>query len=282
MNSREITTGDIERVVKDLCIKANTVLRPDVLQALQEAHRKEKGAVAKKMLGVLLANAKIAEKDLIPICQDTGMTVVFMDMGEDVVLTGDSLIDAVNNGVETAYEEGNFRKSVVGDPVIRENTGTNTPAVLHVDIVEGDKVSVSVMPKGFGSENKSRMAMLNPTCTAEDIVDFCVESVKVAGPDACPPYILGIGVGGTMDQCALLAKRALLRPIDKANPKPHIARMERDIKEKVNKLEIGVMGLGGPATAVGVNIEETATHIAGCPVAVNISCHALRSASKVI
>ena len=283
MTGREIKTAEIENTVKTLCVEANTVLRADVLAAMEEAYGKEEeGSLAKKMMGILLENARIAEEKAIPICQDTGMVTVFIDMGKDVIIRGGILSDAVNDGVRKAYEEGFFRKSVVEDPLIRNNTGTNTPAVIHVDIVDGDKLAVSVIPKGFGSENKSRLAMLNPTCTRDEIIDFCVETVKEAGPDACPPYILGVGLGGTMDSCVSLAKKALLRRITESNPKPHIAELERGVKEKANALGTGVMGLGGSVTVMGVNIEEYPTHIAGCPIAVNLSCHALRSASAVI
>ncbi|MFC1644153.1 fumarate hydratase [Candidatus Omnitrophota bacterium] len=282
MMGREVKTADIESTVRSLCIKANTVLRSDVLRGLEEGYGEEKEAsIAKKMMGILLDNARVAEENVIPLCQDTGMVAVFIEMGEDVVVRGD-LVEAVNSGVEKAYKEGYFRKSVVRDPIIRKNTTTNTPAIVHIDIVKGDRLAVSVMPKGFGSENKSRLGMLKPTCTPDEIADFCVETVRIAGPDACPPYILGIGLGGTMESCALLAKKALLRPIDKPNPKQHIAELEQKIKERANALGIGVMGLGGPATVMGVNIEEGPTHIAGCPVAVNLSCHALRSAEAVI
>ncbi|MFC1480084.1 fumarate hydratase [Candidatus Omnitrophota bacterium] len=282
MTGREIKAADIESTVVTLCIKANTVLRSDVLRGLEESYAEVKESpIAKKMMGILLDNAKVAEEKAIPLCQDTGMVAVFIEMGENVVVHGD-LVEAVNSGVEKAYKEAYFRKSVVKDPIIRKNTATNTPAIVHIDIVKGDRLAVSVMPKGFGSENKSRLAMLKPTCTPEEIADFCVETVRIAGPDACPPYILGIGLGGTMEACALLAKKALLRPIDKSNPKEHIAELEQRIKERANALGIGVMGLGGPATVIGVNIEEAPTHIAGCPVAVNISCHALRSAEAVI
>ena len=280
---RVVQRDDIERSVKDLCVRANNELRPDVLKALKRvSDSRENSAMSKKMLSILLENAEIAKKTQQPICQDTGMVAVFIEMGSDVHVEGGNIAEAVNNGVRDAYEEACFRKSVVADPIMRENTGTNTPAVIHIDPVDGSSVKISVMPKGFGSENKSRTAMLNPTCSFEDIVDFCVETVKIAGPDACPPYILGVGLGGTMEGCALLAKKALLQPVGGSNPKQHIADLEREIEKKVNELKIGVMGLGGPGTVLGVNILEGPTHIAGMPVAVNLSCHALRSASTVI
>ncbi|MFH1305891.1 MAG: fumarate hydratase [Candidatus Omnitrophota bacterium] len=283
MTARRVKAKHIENIVRDLCIQANTVLRPDVLKALVEVHRKaQKASLEEKMLGVLLDNAALARDKGVPLCQDTGMLIVFVEIGEEVLVCDGSLKDAINKGVEAAYREGCFRKSVVGDPLTRKNTGTNTPAVIHADIVSGDKITVSVMPKGFGSENKSRLNMLLPTCGPDEITDFCVKAVKAAGPDACPPYILGIGLGGTMDSCALLAKKALLRPIDRPNPAPHIAELEERIKKEANALEVGVMGLGGAATVIGVNIDEAPTHIAGLPVVINISCHALRSACAVI
>ena len=283
MKIRKIKALEIERTVKELCISANTVLRNDVVRAIRKAYREENnGTLAKKMLGILLENARTAEKEKIAICQDTGMVTVFIDMGQDVVVYGGGIKDAINRGVKKAYSETFFRKSVVRDPLIRENTGSNTPAVVHMDIVRGKAFRISVVPKGFGSENKSSLAMLNPTCTSEDIVKFCVETVKRAGPDACPPYVLGIGIGGTMEKCAIIAKKALLRPIGKPNPERHLAELEEGIKKEANMLGIGVMGFGGKNTVLGVNIEKFPTHIAGCPVAVNVSCHALRSASAEI
>ncbi|MFC1570878.1 fumarate hydratase [Candidatus Omnitrophota bacterium] len=280
--AREVNVQAVETLVKELCIEANLVLRTDVLDELKEAYEKEKDeSSAKKVLGVLVENAKIAKEERLPICQDTGAAAVFLEIGEEVHFTG-NVKDAVNSGVEDAYNEANLRKSIVSDPIMRENTGTNTPAFVHIDIAKGDKINISVMPKGFGSENKSRTVMLNPTCGEDAIIDFCVETVKLAGPDGCPPYVLGIGIGGTMDACTLEAKKALLRPINKDNPSRHIAEMEKKIKEKANSLDIGVMGLGGNSTVIGVNINEIHTHIAGMPVAVNISCHALRSATGTI
>lgn len=274
---------DIKLAVKELSLKANTVLRPDVLEGIKRLYEQEpKGTQAKNMLKILVENAEIADKKNIPICQDTGLVVVFLEIGEDVHFYGGDLIQAVNEGVEEAYREGFFRNSVVGDPLLRKNTGTNTPAAIHVDIVKGDRMKISVMPKGFGSENKSRLIMLNPTSGPDRIIDFCVETVKIAGPDACPPYVLGIGIGGTMDTCALLAKKALLRPIDEPHREPHVAEMENKIMEKAKALKIGIMGLGGLSTVMGVNIELAPTHIAGLPVAVNVACHALRSASTII
>ncbi|MFH1879127.1 MAG: fumarate hydratase [Candidatus Omnitrophota bacterium] len=282
MNKREVDTREIREAVKSLFIQANTVLREDVTRALEKLYKAEAPGGAKEMLGILVENAGIAREQGIPVCQDTGMAIVFIDIGEDVILTGENINKAVNKGVEEARVEGNLRRSVVADPFIRDNTGTNTPAVIHIEIVEGDRIGISVMPKGFGSENKSVTGMLNPTAGEEAVVDFCVEAVRRAGPDACPPYVLGVGIGGTADLCALMAKKALLRPIDSRNCKEHIACLEKRIEEAVRELDIGVMGLGGNSTVMGVNVEVWPTHIAGLPVSVNIACHALRSAARLI
>ncbi|MFH1847467.1 MAG: fumarate hydratase [Candidatus Omnitrophota bacterium] len=280
---RNIKTKDIERIVEKLCVKANMILRKDVLNEIERLFSGEKaGSLSKKMLGVLIENAGIARSQNVPLCQDTGMVVVFIELGEDVRIYGGYLYEAVNNGVKKAYIEKGLRKSVVDDPIRRNNTGTNTPAIIHIDITKGEKLGITVMPKGFGSENKSSIAMLNPTCSVDDIAAFCVNVVKKAGPDACPPYVLGVGIGGTMDYCALLAKKALLRPINKDNSKVYISDLEKKIKDRANDLNIGVMGLGGKTTVLGVNIETAPTHIAGMPVAVNLSCHALRSARAVM
>lgn len=280
---RKIKASAIEAAVRALLIKANTVLRPDVLSALEEAFNREKrGTASAEMLAVLMNNADIAREEHIPICQDTGLATVFIEIGKDADISGVDVPAAIDRGVAKAYIEGNLRRSVVKDPILRENTGDNTPAVVHIEFVEGNKLTIHALPKGFGSENKGRVAMLNPTAGTDAIVDFCVEAVKAAGPDACPPYVLGVGCGGTMENAALLAKKALLRPINEHNPKVHLARIENKILKKCNKLGIGVMGLGGRTTVLGVNVEAGPTHIAGLPVAVNISCHALRSASAVL
>ena len=282
MSRRKIKAERIKEKVKELCLKANTELRPDIISALEGLYKNEKKDRSRGMLAVLLENAKVASKKKIPICQDTGITCVFVKIGQDVSVEDGSITSAINAGVQEAYKEGSFRKSVVADPIKRDNTGTNTPAVIHFDIVSGDKIEIAVMPKGFGSENKTKLVMLNPTAGEEEIIETCVESVSQAGPDACPPYVLGIGIGGTAEECTLLAKKALLRPIDKSNPKEHIAELEEKIMKKANALEIGVMGLGGISTVMGVNIETGPTHIAGLPVAINIGCHAMRSASATI
>lgn len=279
---KRIASKKIREVVRDLCIKANLVLRPDVLAAIRTAARKETNSRAKRFLRDIIENAAIARRNKVAICQDTGMVVVVAEIGQNVLVTGGSIFDAVNAGVAEAYRKGCFRKSVVADPVLRRNTGTNGPAVLVTDIVKGDKVRIAVMPKGFGSENKSRSVMLRPTAGIKEIEDFVIETVRRAGPDACPPLIVGVGMGGTFDSCALLAKKALLRPVTRRSSRKHIASLERSLLGRINALRIGPMGLGGRTTALGVNIETAPTHIAGLPVAVNISCHATRGAEAVV
>jgi fumarate hydratase subunit alpha len=281
--TRRIGMIDIEQTVKRLFIKANNVIRQDVLAAIEKAARLEKkGSVSSEMLGILIENAKIAKANNMPLCQDTGIATVFVEIGRGVDLSGTDITGSINRGVAKAYKEGFLRKSVVSDPLCRVNTGDNTPAIIHYDIVDGDRLSIQVLPKGFGSENKGKVLMLNPTADDEAVIDFCVETVRSSGPDACPPYVVGVGLGGTMESCAFLAKKALLRPIDKHNPSARLARIEKEIMKRANKLGIGVMGLGGNTSVLGVNLEASPTHIAGFPVAVNISCHALRSASAVI
>jgi len=280
---RKIEIIEIEKKIELLCVKANIVLRSDVARAIQKAYRnKKEPPLVRKMLKILMENAKIAKEESLPICQDTGIAEVFIGIGEQVVITGGNLIEAVNRGIKKAYGENYFRASVVSDPILRKNTKTNTPGIVHVEITRGSKIKITVMPKGFGSENKSKLFMLNPTAGVEEIERVSVETVQSAGADACPPYILGIGLGGTAEVAALLAKKALLRPINTANKKPHIAELEKNITRKANALKIGVMGLGGLTTVLGVNIETAPTHIAGLPVAINLSCHALRSAGATI
>ncbi|MBF0216430.1 MAG: fumarate hydratase [Candidatus Omnitrophica bacterium] len=281
--TRKIQGTKIKETVKRLCVVSGTVLRDDIYRALKASYSAEKsGSRAKEMLKVLLDNADIAKKDGLPICQDTGMVAVFVDIGQDVVVEGGYIKEMINEGVKDAYREADFRKSVVKDPILRKNTGTNAPSVIHFDIVKGDKISISIMPKGFGAENKSKIKMFNPTVSPLEIVEFCVDVVKDAGPDACPPYILGIGFGGTMEDAALMAKKALLQPVDIKSKHKHLAELAEAIKGKANDLEIGVMGLGGGSTVLGVNVAAGPTHIAGLPVAVNVSCHALRGASAII
>jgi fumarate hydratase subunit alpha len=279
---RKIPVEKIEKKVQELCYKANAIIRPDVLKALKEAFAREKSASSKRMIQILIENAEIAKKEKLPLCQDTGLAAVFIETGQDVHITGGVLAEAIDRGVEKAYTQYNFRKSVVTDPITRQYKGTNIPAVLHAEIVRGNKIKITVMPKGFGSENKGAISMLDPTSGEKEITDFCVRTVAAAGPDACPPYILGVGIGGTMDMCALLSKKALLRSIDPAKTRPRAKKLENRILKKVNQLGIGVMGLGGKTTALAVNVELAPTHIAGLPVAVALSCHSLRSASGEI
>ena len=279
---REIAVSQIRDTVCDLCLKANFELRKDVLGAIKASYRKETNVRAKSILGSIIENARLAKDKKIAICQDTGMVSVFLEIGIDVRITGGNLENAINDGVRKAYDNGCLRKSVVDDPLLRSNTKTNTPCVIFTDIVDGDKIKVTISAKGFGSENKSRIKMFNPTSTAEDIKKFIIDVVKDAGPDACPPLVLGIGIGGTFDKAAQLAKKALANPIDKKSERRHIAKIEKELEKEINALGIGPMGLGGKTTVLGVNILGYPTHIAGFPVAVNVSCHATRGASKVL
>ena len=279
---REINVSKIKSVVSGLCIGANINLRSDIYRALRYAAKKEKKKSAKHVLEVLVQNAEIARKETRPICQDTGIVSVYIRIGQKVRLVGGDLKQAINKGVAEGYKKGLLRKSVVKSPILRINTSTNTPAIIYTEIVKGDGLEITVMPKGFGSENKSAVKMLNPTDGEKEITTFVLEVVKSAGPDACPPYILGVGLGGTLDRAASLAKKALTLPLNKRNPKRYLRKLENAVLEKVNKLGIGPMGLGGKTTALGVKILECPTHIAGLPVAVNVGCHATRSASRTI
>jgi fumarate hydratase subunit alpha len=278
---REISVSKIRDTVTELCLKANFELRPDVLKALKAALKKETSPRAGSLLKSLIENAALAKKKRVAICQDTGLVSIFLEIGNDVAVKG-GLEEALHKGVEDAYKKGYLRKSVVDDPLTRKNTNTNTPCIIHIDIVKGDKLKITVSPKGFGSENKSAIKMLRPTASESDVMDFVLEVVKNAGADACPPLFLGIGMGGTFDHAAYLSKKALLRPLGSGNKKRHFRKLEKDILTAVNFLGIGPMGLGGKTTALGVNIEEFPTHIAGLPVAVNVSCHATRSAEKIL
>jgi len=283
MNLRYVDPVKIKSTVRELCVTANTILRDDVLAAIKDLYEVEtEGTPAKNMLKVLVDNAEIAAAEKLALCQDTGMVAVFVEMGNRVVIKDALIQDIINEGIKEAYEDACFRRSVVDGPLSRNNTGTNTPGIIHLEVKNGDKIMIAVMPKGFGSENKSRSIMLDPTADAEEIVKFCVETVKLAGPDACPPYILGVGLGGTMEHSAFIAKKALLRDITLRNQDTHIADLENKIKEEANNLGIGIMGLGGISTVIGVNIETAPTHIAGMPLTVNVSCHATRSASTEI
>ena len=279
---RKIDVKNIRSAVARLALEANFVLRKDIIRAIRKAYLAEKNLKAKKILKVLLDNAALAKSEKLAICQDTGMAAVFIEIGQNVHLSGGDLSKAVNEGIREGYRKGYLRKSVVADPFLRKNTNDNTPAVIHEKIVPGDKVRITVLPKGFGSENKTAMKMFNPTQGEEEVAAFIVEAVKRAGADACPPYIIGVGIGGTLDKACILSKEALIRPIDKRNLKKHIARMEKGLLKKINSLKIGPMGFGGKATCLGVNIEVHPTHIAGLPVCVSISCHATRSATAIL
>ena len=279
---RTIRVEEITKNIKEMCIEANHFLSPDMAEAMKCAEKNEEAPLGKQILEQLQENLKIAGEDMIPICQDTGMAVVFLEIGQDVHLEGGALEDAVNEGVRQGYVEGYLRKSVVGDPLIRENTKDNTPAVLHTRIVDGDQVKIKVAPKGFGSENMSRVFMLKPAEGIEGVKDAVLTAVKDAGPNACPPMVVGVGIGGTFEQCALLAKKALTRNVEEPSPVPYVNELEKEMLEKINKLGIGPGGLGGTQTALAINIETYPTHIAGLPVAVNMCCHVNRHAHRVI
>lgn len=279
---RIIKSELISNEVENMCIDANCNLNCDIEDAIKKAIEREKSSVGKDVLNNLLNNAKIAKEKEIPICQDTGMAVFFVNIGKDVFVEGDSITDAINKGVASGYTKGYLRKSVVKDPIDRVNTNDNTPSVIHYDFCEGDKIEIIFAPKGFGSENKSSLKMLNPADGVEGIVDFVLETVKIAGANPCPPMVIGIGIGGTMEKAAILSKKALTRDIDESNENPFYAELEKMLLEKINKLGIGPQGYGGTTTALGVNIEVFPTHIAGLPVAVNISCHATRHSKKTI
>ena len=279
---REIDVAEIKDAVRELCLKANFELRKDVLNAIKSALKKETNKRARGILKSIIENARLAKKKRLAICQDTGMVLVNLEIGQDIALVGGDLKKAMNDGVRQAYYKGCLRKSVVDDPLLRKNTNTNTPCIASIDIVEGDRVKIDVSPKGFGSENKSEIRMFRPTASIEEIKNFISDVVKKAGPDACPPLVLGIGLGGTFETAAALAKKALLRPIDKANPKKHIRKLEKEIMKEINALGVGPMGLGGKTTVLGVNILEAPTHIAALPVAVNVSCHVTRSAGTIL
>jgi fumarate hydratase subunit alpha len=268
---RKINVRNIKSAVARLAVEANFVLRADVVHALKKAYLREKNQRARKVLKILLDNAAIAKNEKVAICQDTGMAVVFIEVGQGVTLTGGDLSRAVNDGIREGYKKGYLRKSVVADPILRTNTKDNAPAVIHEKIVPGGKIKITVLPKGFGSENKTAIRMFNPTQSRDEVASFIVEAVKRAGADACPPYIIGVGIGGTVDKACLLSKEALVRPVDKRNAKRHIAKLEAGLLKKINVLKIGPMGFGGGATCLGVNIETYPTHIAGLPVCVSIS-----------
>ena len=273
---RTVNTEDIVKNIKEMCIEANHYLSKDMDKALKEATASEKSELGKKILNQLQENLKIADEEMIPICQDTGMAVIFLEVGQDVHFEGMAIEDAVNEGVRQGYTEGYLRKSVVGDPIIRENTKDNTPAVIHYSIVSGDKVKITLAPKGFGSENMSRVFMLKPADGIEGVKNAILTAVKDAGPNACPPMVVGVGIGGTFEKCAILAKKALTRPVGEHSAIPYVKELEEEMLEKINRLGIGPGGLGGTTTALAVNVNTYATHIAGLPVAVNICCHVNR------
>jgi len=273
---RTVNTDDIVKNIKEMCIEANHYLSKDMDKALKDATASEKSELGKKILNQLQENLKIADEEMIPICQDTGMAVIFLEVGQDVHFEGMAIEDAVNEGVRQGYTEGYLRKSVVGDPIIRENTKDNTPAVIHYSIVPGDKVIITMAPKGFGSENMSRVFMLKPADGIEGVKNAIITAVKDAGPNACPPMVVGVGIGGTFEKCAILAKKALTRPVGEHSAIPYVKELEEEMLEKINRLGIGPGGLGGTTTALAVNVNTYATHIAGLPVAVNICCHVNR------
>lgn len=273
---RTVNTDDIVKNIKEMCIEANHYLSKDMDKALKDATASEKSELGKKILNQLQENLKIAAEEMIPICQDTGMAVIFLEVGQDVHFEGMAIEDAVNEGVRQGYTEGYLRKSVVGDPIIRENTKDNTPAVIHYSIVPGNKVKITLAPKGFGSENMSRVFMLKPADGIEGVKNAILTAVKDAGPNACPPMVVGVGIGGTFEKCAILAKKALTRPVGEHSAIPYVKELEEEMLEKINRLGIGPGGLGGTTTALAVNVNTYATHIAGLPVAVNICCHVNR------
>ena len=279
---REISVTQITDVVERLCIDANTHLPGDVKCAIARCRACEDGIIAQGVLDKIIENYEIADSENVPICQDTGMACVFLEIGQDVHLVGGDLAQAVDEGVRRGYDKGYLRKSVVADPVRRGNTGDNTPAMLYTEIVPGEQVKITVAPKGFGSENMSAIRMFKPSAGLQGIKDFILETVENAGPNPCPPMVVGVGIGGTFDKAALLAKKALMRPLDVRNPDPYYAQLETEMLEKVNALGIGPQGFGGRTTAIGLNIETMPTHIAGMPCAININCHVTRHKTEVL
>lgn len=279
---REVNVDKVTENIKEMCIEANHFLTDDMKKVFKNAVVSEESPLGKQVLNQLNENLDIAANDMIPICQDTGMAVVFINIGQDVHFTNGNITDAINEGVRQGYVDGYLRKSVVNDPIIRENTKDNTPAVIHYNIVPGDKVDITVAPKGFGSENMSRIFMLKPADGIEGVKNAILTAVKDAGPNACPPMVVGVGIGGTFEKCALLAKKALTRNVEEESPVEYVRELEREMLDKINRLGIGPGGLGGTQTALAINIETYPTHIAGLPVAVNICCHVNRHAHRVI
>ena len=279
---RDLNVSEITKNIKEMCIEANHFLSEDMKKVFKNAVDSEESPLGKQVLNQLNENLSIAASDMIPICQDTGMAVIFINVGQEVHFTGGDITDAINEGVREGYVEGYLRKSVVSDPLIRENTKDNTPAVIHYSIVPGDKVEITVAPKGFGSENMSRVFMLKPADGIEGVKNAILTAVKDAGPNACPPMVVGVGIGGTFEKCAILAKKALTRNLEEKSDIEYIRNLESEMLEKINKLGIGPGGLGGTQTALAVNIETYPTHIAGLPVAVNICCHVNRHVKRVL
>lgn len=279
---RIINSELIVNTVRDMCIRANCHINADIKRALEDGVRTEKSDVSRGVLKNLLKNAEIAHEKEVPICQDTGMAVFFIEIGKEVFVEGDTITESVNKGVSLGYTEGYLRKSVVGDPLERVNTKDNTPAVIYYDFTEGDKIKITFAPKGFGSENKSALKMLNPSDGVHGVIDFVIDTVRKAGANPCPPMVIGVGIGGTMDKAAQIAKKALTRDINIRNQNPMYCELEKSLLDKINKLGIGPQGMGGTTTALAVNIETFPTHIAGLPVAVNVNCHATRHAVEII
>lgn len=279
---REIKTDVIVQAVKEMCIEANLKLSPDMVAKIHQAEKEEDSTLGKQILGQLKNNMEIAQEDQIPICQDTGMAIVFVKLGQDVHITGMDLTEAIHEGVRQGYTEGYLRKSVVRDPLIRENTKDNTPAIIHYDIVPGENLELLLAPKGFGSENMSRIFMLKPADGVEGVKASVIQAVKDAGPNACPPMVIGVGLGGDFEKSAILAKKALTRNTEETSSLPHIQKLEKELLEEINQLGIGPGGLGGRTTALAVNIETYPTHIAGMPLAVNICCHVNRHVKRVL
>lgn len=279
---RTIQTEEIIKNIREMCMEANLYLEKDVKNRILSAGKVEDSVLGKRILGQLEENLCIAEKEQIPICQDTGMAVVFLNIGQDVHIEGMPVEDAVNEGIRQGYRDGYLRKSVVSDPLLRENTKDNTPGIIHYSIVPGNQLEITVAPKGFGSENMSRIVMLKPADGLAGVKKVVLETVELAGPNACPPIVVGVGIGGDFEKCAILAKKALTRSLDIPSPLPHICRLEEELLEEINKTGIGPGGLGGRTTALGINIETYPTHIAGLPVAVNICCHVNRHVRRVL
>lgn len=279
---REIDAQLLTKNIKEMCIEANHYLSDDMKKVFDNARNNEKSPLGKQILEQLDENLKIAREDMIPICQDTGMAVVFVKIGQDVHITGANIEDAINEGVRQGYVEGYLRKSVVNDPIIRKNTKDNTPAVIHYEIVPGENITITVAPKGFGSENMSRVFMLKPADGIEGVKNAVLTAVRDAGPNACPPMVVGVGIGGTFEKCAYLAKKALARESDSSSDIEYVSKLENELLEKINKMGIGPGGLGGTQTALAVNVETYPTHIAGLPVAINICCHVNRHVTRTI